>query len=132
MTSREIVKRAVHLQQPRALGIEEMGRRYRGRIAFESLADIQATLPTGDRARVDADVADLEKHWMSPEGGFVLSDYGDGAAIGVAADTKKVMVDAFLSRDPYIAASREHPALAVINSCTQEHKAAWLPTREEE
>ena len=45
----------VNLQQPRALGIREMGDRYRGRIAFESLADIQATLPTGDLARVDAD-----------------------------------------------------------------------------
>ena len=40
----------VNLQQPRALGIEEMGRLYRGRIAFESLCDIQATLPTGDKA----------------------------------------------------------------------------------
>ncbi len=73
----------VNLQQPRALGIEEMGRRYHGRIAFESLADIQTTLPTDDRAKVDADVAALEEHWMSPEGGFVFSDYGDDDAIGV-------------------------------------------------
>jgi uroporphyrinogen decarboxylase len=73
----------VNLQQPRALGIEEMGKRYRGRITFESLADIQATLPTNDRAKVDADVAALAEHWMSPEGGFIFSDYGDDAAIGV-------------------------------------------------
>lgn len=73
----------VNLQQPRALGIEEMGERYRGRITFESLADIQATLPTDDRAKVDADVEVLAEHWMGPEGGFIFSDYGDDAAIGV-------------------------------------------------
>jgi hypothetical protein len=73
----------VNLQQPRALGIREMGERYRGRISFESLADIQATLPTDDPARVDVDVRDLMTHWASPAGGFVFSDYGDPAAIGV-------------------------------------------------
>jgi hypothetical protein len=73
----------VNLQQPRALGIREMGARYRGRITFESLADIQATLPTGDPARVDADARDLMEQWAAPKGGFVFSDYGDPEAIGV-------------------------------------------------
>lgn len=73
----------VNLQQPRALGIREMGDRYRGRIAFESLADIQHTLPTGDLDKVDQDVQELMTHWASPAGGFVFSDYGDNEAIGV-------------------------------------------------
>ncbi len=73
----------INLQQPRALGIEQIGRRYRGRIAFESLADIQQTLPTNDKERVEQDVEALMEHWALPEGGFVLSDYGDGEAIGV-------------------------------------------------
>jgi len=80
---------AVNLQQPRALGIEEIGKRYRGRITFESLADIQASIPTGDPARIDADVEELAKHWMLPEGGFVFSDYGDSAALGLKDDTVK-------------------------------------------
>jgi hypothetical protein len=74
----------VNLQQPRALGIPAIGERYRGRITFESLADIQSTLPTDDPARVDADVEDLMRYWASPSGGFVFSDYGDPAAIGVS------------------------------------------------
>ncbi|NLF38327.1 hypothetical protein GX586_02710 [bacterium] len=86
---------AVNLQQPRALGIEEIGRRYRGKITFESLADIQATLPTGKRELVEADARALAEHWMLPEGGFVLSDYGDDAAIGVPSRTKRMMYDAF-------------------------------------
>ena len=73
----------VNLQQPRALGIEEISERYQGRIAFESLADIQHTLPTGDRGLVDADAEELMRFWASPEGGFVFSDYGDDRAIGV-------------------------------------------------
>lgn len=74
---------SLNLQQPRALGIEEVGRRYRGRVTFESLADIQATLPTGDRARVQADADLLMEYWADPKGGFIFSDYGDDKAIGV-------------------------------------------------
>ena len=74
---------AVNLQQPRALGIREMGDRFRGRITFECLCDIQHTLPTDKREEVDKDVEALAQHWMSPAGGFVLSDYGDPEGIGV-------------------------------------------------
>ena len=86
----------VNLQQPRALGIEEMADRYSGRIAFETLADIQATLPTGDHAKIDADVEALMTHWARPDGGLLFSDYGDSAAIGVAdPDTKRYMYRQF-------------------------------------
>ncbi len=87
---------SVNLQQPRALGIEEIGRRYRGRITFNSLCDIQATLPTGSRARIEADAAALMTHWATPQGGFVFSDYGDDAAIGVPdVETKLHMYRTF-------------------------------------
>jgi len=94
----------VNLQQPRALGIEEMGRRYAGRITFESLSDIQATLPTGDRKKIEADAKALLKHWARPDGGFIFSDYGDGAAIGVTdPETKPAMYRTFskLSKELY-------------------------------
>lgn len=86
---------AINLQQPRALGIEEIGQRYRGKITFESLADIQATLPTGDPARITADAEALGQHWMLPEGGFVFSDYGDERAIGAPLEAKRYMYAAF-------------------------------------
>jgi hypothetical protein len=31
----------------------------------------------------------------------VLSDYGDGSAIGVSEDKKRVMLEAFLEYDPW-------------------------------
>jgi len=88
---------SVNLQQPRNLGIEEIGRRYRGRICFESLCDIQATLPRGEAQAVREEAALLLNQWATPDGGFVLSDYGDGAAIGVPDEIKRIMLDAFIA-----------------------------------
>ncbi len=85
----------VNLQQPRALGIEEIGRRYRGGICFESLCDIQRTLPFGTEDEIREEAALLLREWGTPEGGFVLGDYGDGRAIGVPDDRKQIMLRAF-------------------------------------
>ena len=86
----------VNLQQPRALGIEEIGRRYRGRITFQSLADIQTSLPSGDRQAVRDDVTQLMRHWATPQGGFIFSDYGGDEAIGVKdPGIKRFMYDEF-------------------------------------
>lgn len=94
---------AVNLQQPRVLGIEEIGKRYRGKVTFESLADIQATLPTGKRELIEADARALAEHWMTPKGGFVFSDYGDDAAIGASPEEKLCMYETFsrISRELY-------------------------------
>ena len=86
----------INLQQPRNLGIEEIGRRYRGRICFESLCDIQMTLPWKSADEIVEEARLLLEHWATPRGGFVLSDYGDGAAIGVPDDKKRVMLQAFI------------------------------------
>ena len=88
-------------QQPRALGIEEIGRQFRGRICFASLCDIQHTLPFKRAAEIQAEAKLLLERWAAPEGGFILIDYGDGAAIGVDLDKKEVMLEAFLQADPW-------------------------------
>jgi hypothetical protein len=86
----------VNLQQPRALGIQEVGKRYLGRIAFQSLADIQATLPKGDRRQVEEDAEQLMTHWANRKGGFIFSDYGDDEGIGVKdPGIKAFMYDTF-------------------------------------
>ena len=85
----------INLQQPTNLGIVEIGERYRGQICFETLCDIQATLPFGTDEQVRAEAKLLLDWWRAPEGGFILSDYGDGAAIGVPEERKRVMLRAF-------------------------------------
>ncbi|HOX86074.1 MAG TPA: uroporphyrinogen decarboxylase family protein [bacterium] len=89
----------INLQQPTALGIEEIGQRFAGRICFESLCDIQHTLPFKSKREIEAEAEQLLLHWGTERGGFVLSDYGDNAAIGVDPQKKQWMLDAFLRYD---------------------------------
>ena len=97
----EIGLDAINLQQPRALGIEEIGRQYAGRICFESLCDIQATLPFKGKEEIREEARLLLDTWATAGGGFVLSDYGDGEGIGVPLWKKEVMLAAFREFDPY-------------------------------
>ncbi|HEY3397321.1 MAG TPA: uroporphyrinogen decarboxylase family protein [Armatimonadota bacterium] len=85
----------VNLQQPRNLGIEEIGARYAGKICFETTCDIQMTLPWKNPEAIREEAALLYKHWSTPTGGFILSDYGDGNAIGVPLEKKRIMLEAF-------------------------------------
>jgi uroporphyrinogen decarboxylase len=85
----------INLQQPRALGIEEIGRDFRGKICFESLLDIQRTLPHGTPREMAEEARLLLDHWATPEGGFILSDYDESAAIQASFDQKQLMFEAF-------------------------------------
>ena len=95
----------INLQQPRALGIEEVGECCAGRLCFESLCDIQHTLPVATPEQIREEAALLLERWGTPKGGFILSDYGDGAAIGVDWETKELMVKAFRDADPWKAST---------------------------
>jgi len=97
----EIGLDVINLQQPRALGIEEIGRQFRGRICFESLCDIQHTLPFKNTDEIGAEARLLLEQWATPDGGFILSDYGDGRAIGVEPEKKQAMLAAFMEADPW-------------------------------
>ena len=91
----------INMQQPRTNGIAEIGGQFAGRICFETLCDIQKTLPEGDRERITEEAEALLRNWGTPEGGFVLGDYGDHTAIGTAPETKQFMLDTFRRIDPY-------------------------------
>ena len=97
----EIGLDVINLQQPRALGIEEIGRQFCGRICFESLCDIQHTLPFKGAEDIRDEALLLLEKWATPNGGFILSDYGDGQAIGVELNKKRIMLDSFLEADPW-------------------------------
>lgn len=88
-------------QQPRTLGIEATGSQLRGRVCFASLCDIQHTLPFQPDDEIRAEAKLLLEHWATPDGGFILIDYGDGEALGVSLDKKQVMLEAFMNADPW-------------------------------
>jgi hypothetical protein len=85
----------INLQQPRALGIEEIGKSFRGKICFESLVDIQRTLPNGTPDEIEEEARLLLEYWSMPEGGFILSDYDESEAIEASYEQKKRMFEAF-------------------------------------
>jgi hypothetical protein len=54
---------------------------------------------------IRAEAALLLERWGTPRGGFILSDYGDGRAIGVELEKKQVMLNAFLDADRWRSAA---------------------------
>ena len=88
----------MNMQQPRAYGIEEIGRRYAGRIAFLTTVDIQATLPTADAVLIRREAYDLVDNWGTSDGGFIVFNYGDGEGIGVSESVSEIMFEAFMEK----------------------------------
>jgi uroporphyrinogen decarboxylase len=80
--------------QPSLLGIEEIGRRFAGRVCFETCADIQKTLPFGTDEDVKDEVRALIRNWHSPRGGLIICDYGEGKMIGAPNEKKSTLYEA--------------------------------------
>ena len=91
----------LNMQQPQAYGIAELGRRFAGKICFLSTADIQQTLPTGDPDQIRAEVQELVEHWSTPDGGFIVFNYGDPEALAVKPEMTEVMFQAFVEQMYY-------------------------------
>jgi len=70
-------------------------------VCFESLCDIQHTLPFKGEDEIREEAQFLLEHWTTPDGGFVLSDYEDGESIGITFEKKQIMLNAFLEGDPW-------------------------------
>jgi len=85
----------LNLQQPRAYGIEELGRRFAGKVCFLTTADIQATMPGGDREAIRREVRQLVESWSTPEGGFIVFNYGFDEAIGTTREATETMFEEF-------------------------------------
>jgi len=97
----EIGMDVINLQQPRLLGIEEIGQRFCGRICFDTHCDIQQTLPNKSVEEIQQEVELLIEHWAAPDGGFIVGDFGDGKPLGVPLERKHIMLESFLKVDPW-------------------------------
>lgn len=95
----EIGLNVINLLQPRALGIEEIGKKFAGRICFESMCDMQFTLPLEGQMEIEEEAKLLIESWGCEKGGFILCDFGEGSAIGVGENERKIMYDAFMKHD---------------------------------
>lgn len=91
----------LNMQQPRAYGIEELGRANAGKICFLTTVDIQATLPKEDPDAVRAEARELVENWSTPEGGLIVFNYGDSEGIGVTDAIAEVMFKEFYDLRDY-------------------------------
>lgn len=91
----------LELQQPRVLGIEEIGRRFAGKVCFLGCCDIQRTLPSKDEKVIRKEAGLLLDCWATEDGGFILQDSGNGEDLGFGTEPLKIMLDAFMEHDPW-------------------------------
>ena len=90
---------ALNMLQPNTNGIEEIGRRFAGKVCFYTCCDIQTTLVNGSFDQIEQEAKKLIDLWGTADGGFILSDYGDRAAIGSTMEITRHMYEAFLRHD---------------------------------
>lgn len=85
----------MNMMQPQACGIEEIGRRFAGRVSFLATADYQKTLPGGDLATIRDEVHRLVRSWSTPDGGLVVFNIGDPSKMAIAPEAMEAMFRAF-------------------------------------
>jgi hypothetical protein len=90
-----------NLLQPRVFGLEAFGKQFAGKTCFSTCADIQHTLPFKSPPEIEEEVELLLEYWATPQGGFIVSDYGDNHAVGVSEKAHRAMFDAYMKHDPY-------------------------------
>ena len=91
----------LNMQQPRAYGLSEFGQRFRGKVCFLTTVDIQSTLPRGVEEEVRQEARELVRHWSTPQGGFIVFNYGDPEALAVDPEMTEVMFDEFVKLQEY-------------------------------
>jgi len=91
----------IQFDQPRLHGIETLGQRFGGKIAFWCPVDIQRTLQTRDPARIRAEAKLLIEQLGSRGGGFIAGYYVGNEAIGLTPDVQDIACRAFIEFGTY-------------------------------
>lgn len=81
--------------QPQVNGIAEVGRRFAGKICFLTTVDVQKTLPSGDLEKIRSEAHELVKSWSTPDGGFIVFNYGSPESLNLTPEITEVMFRAF-------------------------------------
>jgi hypothetical protein len=89
----------INLEQPRALGIEEIGEKYNGRICFAGPCDIQHTLPLNDAEAINIEAELLIQCWGTDSGGFIAQDKSQAESYGSSVENSRIMMNAFIKAD---------------------------------
>lgn len=88
----------VNLDQQDNMGIQELSKRYRGRVCFYCPIDIQRTLDMG-KEDIEKRVIEMVQAFATPHGGFIAKTYPQPKAVGMSNEYLKMMTDAFKACD---------------------------------
>jgi len=85
----------INLPSPRVVGIDEIARRFAGKICFTNGVDIQTTLVSGTDRQIRREARDLVDKWNTPKGGFIPAGGLAYEAGGVSSRRGLVATNAF-------------------------------------
>jgi uroporphyrinogen decarboxylase len=91
----ELGVNVLNMMQPQVYGLRDFGKQFAGKVCFLGTVDIQSTLPQGDRDAIESEAEELIKHWSTPQGGFIVFNYGASKAIGATEIMTQVMFKKF-------------------------------------
>ena len=91
----------INLEQPLLVGIDDISDRYRGRIAFCPMIDIQKTLITGSQAEIEAQAKQLIAKWGTPQGGIISYGYEPYEALGIDEERARLALNAWRTHGKY-------------------------------
>jgi len=99
----EIGLDVIQMDQQENMGLEALGKRFRGRITFWCPVDIQNTMARGNLAEIRAYCRKMAKALGRPEGGFMPKWYADPVGAGHTPEAVDAMCEEFLkiSREMY-------------------------------
>ena len=91
----------LQLDQPELMGIDWLGERYGGRIAFWNCVDIQKTATSGDLDAIEEEA--LHQIWTlgNFDGGFMVKAYQQPESIGMTAAQAQRQFEAFKRYEKY-------------------------------
>jgi len=88
----EIGVDAINLNSPELLGIEEVGKRWKGKINFFSSIDTQKTLVFGSEKEIREEFEKVAYNWASKKGGLIIYlDDGNYNTLEIDAERKKMI-----------------------------------------
>jgi hypothetical protein len=85
----------LQIDQQDNMGIDELSRRYKGRICFFCPVDIQTTLPVGSLAQIEAAARHLIQAFSTAAGGFMAKTYPQPDSIQIPEASTRHMCEVF-------------------------------------
>jgi hypothetical protein len=93
----EIGLDVIQMDQQENMGLDNLGRRFGGRITFWSPVDIQATMAHGSLDEIRQYCHEMVNTLGRPEGGFMVRWYDDPAGAGHRGEAVAAMSEEFLN-----------------------------------